>query len=87
MGLNVVFSLEATGGPNRQLKQERTKEEATSWSRHTELLDKAAGVSTVNLVCHPEPGVVDVDRRTPRTASPASLTAAWALFSVARSPV
>lgn len=25
-----------------------------AWRRHKELLDKAAGVSTVNLVCHPE---------------------------------
>jgi hypothetical protein len=39
---------------NKQFKQERAKERAAAWSRHTDLLDKAAGVSTVNLVCHPE---------------------------------
>lgn len=39
---------------NRQLKQERTKDRAATWMRHKELLDKAAGVSTVDLVCHPD---------------------------------
>jgi hypothetical protein len=37
----------------QKIKDERLKAKAERWQVHEALLDKAAGVSTVTLVCHP----------------------------------